>query len=355
MTTKRERRLLPAAIALLAAIGAASVLRAQPTELAPLFASNDEFELTLTLPMRTLVRQRKRRPEVEGTASFAGPDGALIELDVEVTTRGFSRLNEICSFPPLSLNFKRGQVGGTLFAGQNRLKLVTLCRDSSRYEQYLQLEYLVYRMYQQVSEFAFGVRPVRVRYVNTERDDEVEEAPAFLIEHKDGVAAKVGMSAVDLPSLAHTDLSPEALAKFMLFQFVIGNTDWAATAPAEGEDCCHNSAVLAPRDGLGALVVIPYDFDQSGFIDTEYSTTAPSLGLRSVRQRLYRGYCILNEYLDETIQSFNAARPAIDALLQSERLSENTREDVQDFIARSYEIINDPDERQSEILDACRG
>ena len=69
---------------------------------APLFANDDPLELTLTLPLRTLIRQRSRRPDIDGSISYSEPGGAITELDVEVTTRGKSRL-EMCSFPPLRL------------------------------------------------------------------------------------------------------------------------------------------------------------------------------------------------------------------------------------------------------------
>jgi hypothetical protein len=55
-------------------------------------------------------------------------------LDIAVATRGNSRL-ELCSLPPLSINLKRKQVASTLFAGQNKLKIVTQCRKSADYRQ----------------------------------------------------------------------------------------------------------------------------------------------------------------------------------------------------------------------------
>jgi hypothetical protein len=210
-------------------------------------------------------------------------------------------------------------------------------------------------MYEQVSEFAFRVRPLRVRYVNTERNNEVEEAPAFFIEHKDGVAARVGMTAVDLPSVPPEELRGKELAILTLFQYMIGNTDWSATMPAEGEDCCHNTAVLASTDSANEFVAVPYDFDQSGFINTSYAVPSEKLPIKTVRQRLYRGLCSTNDYLDEAVATFNTARPAIEALLQGARLSEKSRADALAYIERSYEIVNDPAQRRSEIVDECRG
>jgi hypothetical protein len=338
--------LLAASLASLSSQGAA---RAP----APLFAADEAIEITLALPLRTLVDERARLPAVKGTLTVAGSDAAAIPLDVEVRPRGRQRLAN-CTFPPLRLDFKRGQVADTLFAGQNRLKLVTPCRSGPSYEDYLELEYLVYRMYEQLGGVAFRVRRAEMRYVDVEHDNEILEAPAFLIEPLGGVAARFDLTDVESPRIPLSELDARALTTLALFQFVIGNTDWAATRATAGEDCCHNADVLAPRDGRGSFVLVPYDFDHAGIIDADYATPSEGLGLTSVRQRRYRGFCRTNEHLDEAILALNMARPEIEALLKSERLSQRSRTDALRYLDRSYEILNDTEERQREIVDRCR-
>jgi len=327
---------------------------AQTDDVAPLFASNDVIELTLSAPMRTLVNRRLRRPEVDGTISFTDSSGATTELAVEVTTRGHNRL-EICSFPPLSLNLRRREVGGTLFAGQNRLKLVTPCRNNEDYEQYLELEYLTYRIFEKITDLSFKVRPVRMRYVDTDRDNREQEAPAFLIEHKNGVAARVGLEAVDVPRIRLAELDTAQIAAVSIFQYMIGNTDWSALEPADDEDCCHNSAVLANTDNSERYWIVPYDFDNAGLVNTSYSRPNDRLSIRRVTDRLYRGYCIASSGIDGVIEKFNASRPAIEALFSSSALSDETREPALEFLADGYRILNDPAETQSKIVDGCRG
>jgi hypothetical protein len=320
---------------------------------APLFASDDEIALTLELPLRTLLRQRTRHPDVEGTL-VVDETAAAPPLPVEVTTRGHNRL-DVCAFPPLRLSVRREQAAGTLFAGQNRLKLVTLCRDSESYANYLRLEHFAYRMYAELSEAAFRVRPIHARYVDTERDGEAYTAPAFFVEPIGGVAARLGWQAIDAPRLRYEQLEPGALARLALFQFMIGNTDWAVTQPTLGEDtCCHNADVLAPvPDRTAALVLVPFDFDSAGLVDAVYAKPDERLGIRSVRERLYRGFCATNGYLDETIAAFNAARPAIEALLDDQPLAPKAQAAAAAYLARSYEIINDEREKQRQILSRC--
>ena len=352
MSAQGERRLWGVLLALLGTAVSPRVLDAQPVEVLPLFADDSIVELTLTIPLRTLVTRRSRRPEVTGTIGYDGPRGTPVTLDVEVRPRGHSRL-ELCSFPPLRLNLDREQVPGTLFEGQNRLKLVTLCRDTSSYADYLQLEYLIYRMYYSISEFAYNAKPVLMHYVDTERDGRVTTAPAFFIEDTDGLASRVGMMAVEVPEIEREALEPRALATLGLFQFMIGNTDWSVTSPARGEACCHNSDVL--QDPNGQFVVVPYDFDQAGFINTSYALPNERLGIRSVRQRLYRGLCRTNEYLDDAIAEFNAARAGIESMIAGAPIDERSRKDAASYTTEFYEIINDPEKRQEDIIEECRG
>jgi len=322
---------------------------------APLFASDDAIEITLRAPIRVLVNRRARRPDVAGLISYEAQTGETIELDVEVTPRGVSRL-ELCRFPPLRLNLKRGQVAGTVFAGQNRIKLGTRCMDNDRYEQYMLLEYLAYRIYEQVTELSFKVRLATLRYVDIDRDDRVEVAPAFFIEHIDGLAERAGMRAIEQEGgFKPVDMAPEPLALYGLFQYMIGNTDWSAIRATEGRECCHNTDILGPREGTTGLIPVPYDFDQVGLVNTPYAEPGEGLRIRSVTDRLYRGLCSGNDYIETAIERFNAARSSIEALFETDRLQDEYRSDALDFLDGFYEIVNDPAQLQSEIFERCRG
>jgi hypothetical protein len=338
---------------LLASVLVASAASAGAGSTAPLFADDQPLEMTLELPLTNLVRQRMKRPSVAGTVIVPGPTGDPARLDVKVTTRGHNRL-EKCTFPPIGLNFKRSQTDGTVLAGQDRLKLVTLCRDASGYEDYLELERLIYHMYQQVSGFAFRVRPLRMRYVDTDRNGDVQQAPAFLLEHINGVAKRAGMSASDVPPAQLGALDAPTLAMLGLFEYLIGNTDWSVMGAAAGRDCCHNIALLAQRKGGGSIVPVPYDFDSSGMVDAPYAEPSEVLKTRSVRERVYRGFCASNSRLDEAIAALNAARPAMQRILESGQLGTKAREKAARYLAAGFEILNDPKARQRQIIDRCR-
>lgn len=353
MISQGGNRLVATAPWLLAAILCAPLSHAADPSPAPLFQDDQPLEMTLELPLKSLMRERRDRPEVNGVAVLAGPAGQPQRLDVKVSTRGHNRL-QTCSFPPLGLNFKRSQVGGTVFAGQDKLKLSTRCREGSSYAEYLELEQLVYRLYQQVSEVSLQVRPVRMRYVDTEQGGEAIEAPAFFTEHFDSLAQRSGRVVLDVPRLQIEDIDPAALGLTGLFEYLVGNTDWAATAAAEGRDCCHNMVPLAPAAGTGSIILFPYDFDSSGFVDTPYAKPNPMLKTRSVRDRVYRGYCVSNPYLEDARAKLNAARPAMEAIIVAGRLGPDAREKALGYLTQGFKELNDDWHWQHRILDKCR-
>jgi hypothetical protein len=326
-----------------------SLAAAQTGEPPPLFAGAEPLNLTLEIPLRRLVARAGSRPKLDGTLVTTGSETP--RFDVEISTRGKSRL-EYCSFPPLNVNLKRGQVPGTLFAEQNRLKLVTRCRSGREFEEYLEIEYVLYRVYAEVSEYAYRVRPLHMTYVDSERDN-AEEAPAFFIEDDDSLAERLGLEVAKVEHLDIADLRRDAVATLGLFQFLIGNTDWSALAAPRDEDaCCHNGDVFVAD---GQYIVVPYDFDQAGIIDTSYAAPAAGLSIRTVRQRLYRGFCVTNPLLEDTIQRFNAARPTIEGYFNAAQLQERTRQKALEYVADFYAIVNDPGERARKITSQCRG
>lgn len=320
----------------------------------PLFDSDEPLSITLDVPIKTLVRKASRKPTVTGTLRYAETDGSEVVLDVEVTTRGKSRLEE-CSFPPLSVNLKRQQVVSTVFAGQNKLKLVTQCKDKSRYQLYLNQEYAIYKIYNVLSDRSFRVRMLEVTYRDSagKRGDEIE--PAFFIESDDAAAERLGMTTIETDGVKLSQLEPSELSTYVLFQFMIGNTDWSVRKGPDDEDCCHNGKVIAPPKSQNGWVVLPYDFDQAGLIDTDYAAPNDVLPIRNVRQRLYRGYCFLNPRLESTIAKFNNRRAAIEALINNGPDGPSRNRSAFNFLQEFYAIVNDPEARQKKIVDACLG
>jgi len=254
---------------------------------APLFASYEILELTLEADchaMRREVRRDKDSEERPAILRWANPDGTRETQEIQVQTRGNFRLaRRNCDFPPLRLNMKKGPIEGTLFEGQDKLKLVGVCKVRQEYwEQYVVAEYLTYRTFNLLTDLSFRVRPARITYVDTSREDDTFTRFAFLIEDDSRMAARNGGRIHDWKS---GQLDPRLLEKdhailVDIFQFMIGNTDWSGVQ-------MHNMELFRYPNGRPSTV--PYDFDFSGIVDARYAVPDPILPIRQAVQGFLSG------------------------------------------------------------------
>lgn len=347
-------RVIPAAIVTVVLLACAAGAVAQEDKRAdPLFRSHEVVELKIRGPFRTIVRERSDEEDLDALASWHEPDGEIFETEIGIRARGnFRRERDNCPFPPLRLNFKKGAVEDTLFHKQDKLKLVTHCRDNFRkYEQVVQREYLVYRMLNELTDLSYRVRLLRIVYEDTESDD-VREEYGVAIEHKDRFAKRTGLPVVEISGTQVEALDSEYTNLTSVFQYMIGNTDFSPIAGPEGDECCHNTNLFG-GDGT-QLYAVPYDFDMSGFVDAPYAVTNPRFRLRSVRDRLYRGRCDNNGHLPSTIAAFLEAKPGLFALVEEhEQLSKRSRRQSVSYLDSFYDDIEDQREVRRKLIDRC--
>ena len=316
----------------------------------PLFSASDPIHITIQAP-------RRHSPE---TATIAAPiagtltDPAGQPLPVTLGLRGITRRSaDICDFPPLRVTFTTPPPAASLFAHQKRLKLVTHCRNAAGFQQYVLLEYSAYRMFNLLSPRSFRVRLANIDYVDASGRPITSRVGYFLEELSD-VARRNGMKDTHAPArIPVTDLSPTDAARYALFQHMIANHDWSMRAGPESDDCCHNAKLIGPL-APGATVPIPYDFDFSGFVNPSYATPPDELHLSSVRQRLYRGYCIHNAETIAVARQFNAARPQlIGAITSTPGLDPRTQQRAIAFLDPFFADIATDQSVTARVLNHC--
>jgi hypothetical protein len=320
----------------------------------PLFASDTPLDLVFEFPVSTIVKEAEDRPVVEGKVHYTSENGAPVSVGLTMTTRGKSRL-EYCDFPPLLADFKSQEKDGTLFKGQKKLKIVTQCNPGETFERYLMQEYGIYLAFNALTDKSFRVRKINATYRDStgKKDDLV--ASAFFLEADNELAERLGMQTHEISMINPTRIDPAHASLGALFQYLIANTDWSTIQGPEGDECCHNGKVIILPGSSQGWLVVPYDFDQAGIINTKYAGPAEELGIRSVRQRVYRGRCINLDQLETTISLFNERRSAIETALLPEAVQGKFRESTIGYIDDFYKIINDPSQRIKRIEKECIG
>ena len=324
---------------------------ADATDPDPLFQSHDTLDVTLSAALTTLVRERPTEEYLHGSLTYARDDGEPETLDVKIRARGHSR-HQICDLPPLWLNFKKSEVKGTLFHKQDKLKLAVHCGDSERYQQTLLREYLAYRILNLATPLSYQVRLLRVTWVDTEEQRETQVRYAFLMEHKNRLGKRIDRKDLKIDGTSVAALDPVHLNLTSVFQFMIGNTDFSPIAKSDYNECCHNYVLFSNDKDL--LLAIPYDFDQSGLVSAPYARPGRQFDIRTVRQRVYRGRCDNNDYVEGSIGRFNDVRNNIFALIETQDgLTRRVRKLVADYVRRFYDIADDSRQVKRQMINKC--
>jgi hypothetical protein len=326
-----------------------SIVHAQTAD--PLFASNEILQVTIEAPLATLIKDKSKQDYLQGSFRYIDADGATVEFDLKLRARGNFR-HEKCEYPPVRLNFKKSQTKHTLFHKQDKLKMVVHCSRRAHFHQIVLQEYLAYRVLNTLTDTSLRVRLLQVTYVDTVEQWQSEPRYAFLIEQKDRAAKRLQMEELKVTGTSVAQVDPEYLNLTSIFQYFIGNTDFSPIAAAPGDDCCHNYILFQNPGSL--ITAIPYDFDQSGFVDAPYANPNPKFRLRNVRQRLYRGRCVNNGYVDASLQQFRDKQESIYALVAVQQgFEDRTRKDLIGFMDQFYALIDDPRKVETTILKKC--
>lgn len=315
-----------------------------------LFQTDTPTEFVLAADFRRLRRDREQESEEHPAQLLVrGPRGDAVEIPIQVRTRGNFRLRQrTCpDLPPLRLNFPETQPLGTIFDSQDKLKLVTHCRNSDRSEQDLLEEYLVYRIYNQLTDVSFRVQLARITYLDTSGESDPVRRMGFLIEDDDALGVRLGGIMVDVTRSIPTDFVLDQISLMYVFQFMVGNVDW-------GTGVGHNVRVVNRNF---EYLPIPYDFDWSGFVDAPYAAPNELTEGRhdSVRQRVYWGVCLPGIDYPGVFARFNEAKGAVFSLPWEEiGLTERNAESAVAYLEDFYEIIDDPVRAERAFTRECR-
>jgi len=321
-----------------------------------LFSDASEMEVTLLGPWNKIQKNVKKDARYPVQLTYKGADGQQHTIDAEVSPRGVTRRLRVCKFPPLKIHFDKKKLKGTEIGGNKSLKLVTYCHTNRKYEQYYVKEFLVYQIYNLITEYSFRAKPMMIEYRDSERRGDSITRFGFLIEDVDDVAKRNDLQELDIAQVPYKQLDGVTGSYFSLFQYLIGNLDWAATDGPKDDSCCHNSKLIGAGEDIEPKFSIPYDFDASGLVNAHYAAPPDGLKIRNVRQRLYRGFCAYNDSLPQATGLFREKKTDIMALFETNpHLTDKNSNKAIRYIEGFYKVLDDPKRFEKEITGKCRG
>jgi hypothetical protein len=314
---------------------------------APLFSADAPMEAVLVTDLHAVLHDaRNDSTEYPALLRLFGTSDT-VEIPLKVRIRGnYRRRPENCDFPPIRLNFATRRVENTPFEGQDKLKLVTHCRDTvAAYEENTVIEFLLYRTYNLLTDQSFRVRLLNLTYVDERGNRPDLQKPAFIIENAELLAERLQGHLDNSPETPEKQCEPSARDRVYLFEYLIGNIDWDIGGG-------HNMARLRIGD---TLFPVPYDFDFAGLVDPGYADRLPRIDLGTPRNSVFRYFCRQADEFDSAIELFLDKESDIRLLFETEeRLSRRRRTDISRKLDRFFRIIRDPVLKEREFVRPCR-
>ncbi len=270
-----------------------------------------------------------------------------INRTIKLRSRGEFR-NAFCDFPPLSLNFKKSEFEKADMKKIEKIKVVTHCQTGN--EDYLFKEYLVYKLYNVLTDQSFRVRLAKIDYISTStKKNKTISSYCFFIEPTGILAERLKSVEVENPNVTQKNVIPESMNRLAIFNFMVGNTDWSV--PNQ-----HNVKVLSTQsfDYPGRGLIVPYDFDYSGLVDASYAVPFDGLGLRSVRERRYLGECRTDEEFLLALKEFSAKKPEFYRVINEfPYLDEKTKKNMTKYLDEFYNSLNKPSSIVGDFKRGC--
>ncbi len=262
------------------------------------------------------------------------PNNDSIVKNIRIKARGNSR-KELCNFPPIKLNFKKDPIKHPDYKGVNKMKMVTHCKGSKIFNDYTLKEFLVYKIYNAITDYSFDVRLLKIDYRDTGKKGLNQSRYGFVIEPIEALATRMNAVEVKTKVIAYNELDPLSADRVALFNYMIGNTDYQYKSS-------HNLKFIKILDiNIPGANVIPYDFDHSGFINTYYSMPQEWSHVENVTDRDYMGFCRATEdNFNKLKEEFLAAEDAIyETLMNFEHLPVKERQRLKLYIEGFYKNL----------------
>ncbi len=313
-----------------------------------LFNKDDPIVISMKFDVKTFKRTRRQEKYQPAEMTCHVNDTFQVTHPVRIKARGIYRRDE-CTMPPFWLNIRYSGIEAELLSDVKKMKMVIRCRSATQYDSYVLREYLVYRIYNLISPYSFRVRLVKLKIVNTGKDNKVSEDWAFLIEPQEVMANRLDGRMIKSDMLSMRTVNREIMSRVALFQYMVGNGDYSVTGR-------HNLKILVLKAGQpSGFIPVPYDFDYTGLVNTHYAIPGESLGIKSVRERYFMGPCRSKDFQQRTIQEFAQYQEEIvDLIMDFEYLDDREKEDMVNYILSYFAESERENFFERSIASTCR-
>ena len=329
------------------------VVTAQQSELQQksetgIFQNDSIIEATLTYDFRALNKAKESEEYQEAVFGIYLQDSTYIEKPVRIRARGRYRKAH-CRHIPLRIDFSESGFDQEGWNELDKIKLVRCCKNSASYNQLVIREWLVYRMYNLFTDKSYKTCLLHLTMNDARESKKPFSSYAFILEETNKMAERMNSIEVELERVRAGEFENTLMNLVSVFEYMIGNLDWSATM-------MHNVKTFRPNgEGRQWHIPVPYDFDFSGVVYASYASPPPELGVESVRERLFRGFCKPKQEYVKIFKTFKDKEDEIYALIdECQYLNKANRKDMRIYIKQFYNVIDSEVQTQRCIFDQCR-
>lgn len=338
----------PATLSLLLAFFSLNNTFAQkPVDKKAFFKDTAVVNATLSMNFKKIQAEKDKVGAIFPAMFSAKVNDTLnISDPVSLEVRGHFRRG-YCYLPPLKMIFKTHP--GTAFYSLKSLKLVSSCTNTERDDQNLLKEYMCYKIYNLLTDKSFRVRLLNMQYVDSSGKRKPITRHAFLIEDIKQVAKRNDCEDWSDKKVGNLGVDRRQMTMVYIFEYMISNTDWSVPAN-------HNIRLIhSTADSTSKPFTVPYDFDFSGLVNTDYSAPDERLGIESVRVRVYRGFPRTMAELNDALDVFKKQKDNMYASINHFSLfTPATKKEMINYLDEFYQTINSPTRIREIFIDNAR-
>lgn len=300
-------------------------LHAQSSSIFQMLTQKEMNKITLEVDLTALLANRKKNDYIP--AKLIDPNGK--KWDIEVKTRGKYR-RKTCVIPPLKLKFSKKALKSAGLDTLNEVKLSIPCYENDLGDDLVVKEYIAYRMFEHLTEACVKARLIKLVLI----DNHVGKSRtmySMLLEDEEETTARLQGVTVEEYGLPNDSLLINQAALVSVFEFMIGNTDWDLSM-------IRNVRTIRSREG-GKVLVIPYDFDFSGFVSAPYASPSSESGLKTVRERFLMHNNLPPEQLKKAALRLLSVRKELTDICRTRYLSREDSDQLVLFLDTFFERI----------------
>jgi hypothetical protein len=247
------------------------------------FKDTAAIPVTIKTDLRKLMYQKKNPTLQNAKLIWQSTDGVLQGEDpIKIRLRGNNR-RETCTLASLMVDFRDDEKSNRL-KNLKEMKWVAPCNKGVQFEQYVIKEYLIYKIYNLLTDFSFKVRLLNITFEDEAGKVKGYTHYGFAIEPVDDLKNRVNSTEEKKKQFLQMQSSYNHTTMVALFQYMIGNTDWSVPN-------YHNVKLLIPKDSPYARpYIVPYDFDYAGAVNPPYAVPHETWPISVVTERYYMGF-----------------------------------------------------------------